>query len=222
MKSLVFRFASIVLTAGVMTLPTMAQSQVDNPRSGDTFINKAMESNYAEIRLGCLAESKAENPQVRDFARMMVEDHAQAAERIHQEIGISAAAGSPDVNDSTTAASGSDRCQSMVSQESNNHTGEIAGEKQMSAQDQNLYEKLSRLSGREFDREYVNAMVDDHKKDVREFEREGGMAANESGASEINRDKPEPGVDSRALARELLPMLHKHLQAAETLQRELK
>jgi putative membrane protein len=32
-----------------------------------------------------------------------------------------------------------------------------------------LYERLSRLSGRAFDRAYMRAMVQDHEKDVREW-----------------------------------------------------
>src|SRR4029453_3774333 len=45
----------------------------------------------------------------------------------------------------------------------------------------NLKDKLSKLSGAAFDRAYIAAMVDDHLKDVREFEREAAGGADAEG-----------------------------------------
>jgi putative membrane protein len=39
------------------------------------------------------------------------------------------------------------------------------------------YDKLNGLSGPDFDKEYVAAMVEDHRKDLAEFRREGRVAA---------------------------------------------
>ena len=34
-----------------------------------------------------------------------------------------------------------------------------------------MADKLSKLSGKDFDKEYISDMVDDHEKDVKEFEK---------------------------------------------------
>jgi putative membrane protein len=64
----------------------------------------------------------------------------------------------------------------------------------------NELERLEKLSGANFDREYMKHMVDDHKKDVAEFRR----AAN---------DLKDPEV--RNFASSKLPTLEEHLKLAE-------
>ena len=212
MKRFVFQLATVVATIGLLTLPGMAQS------ADHGFITKAMESNYAQVRLGCLAESKADNPQVKDFARMMVEDHGQALQRMHSMMEASTS----DTNDDTKAdinGNDTDLCQSMASNPGTE--GNQMG-MQLSSTDQDLYNRLSKLSGNSFDKEYINAMVDDHRKDVRELESIAGVTSNDDDDTDLNRTKPESGTDSRAMAREMLPTQQKHLQAAETIQRQLQ
>lgn len=63
-------------------------------------------------------------------------------------------------------------------------------------------EKLSRMSGAEFDREFVSHMVKDHEKDIREFE------AHAKGDGELART-----------AQQQLPVLRKHLEQAMSLQK---
>lgn len=67
----------------------------------------------------------------------------------------------------------------------------------VNSEQKSLMEKLSKLSGAEFDKEYVNAMVDDHEKDVSAFEKQstGGNDA-----------------DAKAFAAKTLPTLQHHLQ----------
>jgi putative membrane protein len=67
---------------------------------------------------------------------------------------------------------------------------------------QKEYRKLQGLRGRDFDREFARYMVDDHKKDIAEFEKE------------VRSGDP---ADVRALARKTLPVLRKHLKTAESL-----
>jgi putative membrane protein len=64
-----------------------------------------------------------------------------------------------------------------------------------------MFDKLSKLSGNAFDREFAKMMVDDHKKDIKDFEKEA-KSRNEQVA---------------AFAKDTLPTLHKHLDAAESL-----
>ena len=65
-----------------------------------------------------------------------------------------------------------------------------------------LHDKLAKLSGAEFDKAYVAAMLEDHQKDVREFSR----------VASSNGD-----ADVKALASKTLPTLKEHLQQAQDL-----
>lgn len=63
-----------------------------------------------------------------------------------------------------------------------------------------LQQKLAALAGADFDREYMNEMVKDHKEDVEKFQK----AANEAIDPEV-----------KAFAAKTLPTLQQHLQKAE-------
>ncbi len=62
-------------------------------------------------------------------------------------------------------------------------------------------DRLSKLSGAAFDREYMKLMVSDHKKDVSDFQKEA-------------RNGKDPEV--KAFAAKTLPTLQEHLQMAQT------
>ncbi|HEY0428236.1 MAG TPA: DUF4142 domain-containing protein [Pyrinomonadaceae bacterium] len=68
-------------------------------------------------------------------------------------------------------------------------------------------EKLKALSGAEFDKAYVAAMVDDHKKDVAEFEKQS------TGAKD---------ADVKAFATKTLPTLKMHLEMIQAIQPKMK
>jgi putative membrane protein len=67
-------------------------------------------------------------------------------------------------------------------------------------QHQEDVDKLSKLSGAAFDREYMSMMVKDHVEDVAEFEREGTSGTD---------------TDTKAWASRTLPTLREHLQMAQ-------
>lgn len=62
-------------------------------------------------------------------------------------------------------------------------------------------ERLGKLSGNDFDKAYMKHMVDDHKKDVSDFEK-------------ASRSAEDPEV--KAFAAKTLPTLKAHLQQAQT------
>ena len=68
------------------------------------------------------------------------------------------------------------------------------------------HDKLAKLSGAEFDKAYVAAMVDDHQKDVREFSR---VASGNSDA------------EVKAFASKTLPTLKDHLQHVQELSKTI-
>jgi putative membrane protein len=71
----------------------------------------------------------------------------------------------------------------------------------MTDEAQNEIEKLQRLSGLEFDKEFVNYMISAREKDISEFREK---------ADEGGRQVPE-------LAKKMLPTLQQHLQLAQSL-----
>jgi putative membrane protein len=67
----------------------------------------------------------------------------------------------------------------------------------LSSEQQSMLDKLSKLSGAEFDKQYVDAMVDDHEKDVKAFQNEANSGAD---------------PDVKAFAARTLPTLQHHLE----------
>jgi len=70
-----------------------------------------------------------------------------------------------------------------------------------------MSDKLSSLSGKDFDKTYINGMVDDHEKDVKEFEK-------------ASKDAKDP--DLKAWATKTLPTLQDHLKMAKETKSKLK
>lgn len=87
----------------------------------------------------------------------------------------------------------------------------LAQQKQISlpesigADQQQIYDNLSKLRGRSFDRAYAAAMLQDHQEDLEAFRQEA-------------RDGTDPGV--RAFAARQVPVLEEHLRLAQALPRK--
>lgn len=138
------------------------------------FIEDQLADGNAEIELGRLAQERARNPQVREFAGMMVTDHRKAGDELKEiatrhNIRMEAEDGQDDHND--------------------------------------LHERLAKLSGAEFDREYMDAMVDDHQKAV-------------DAVKEKAEDAENPEI--KRWASSTLPSLQQHLDRAKQIQSSLR
>ena len=70
-----------------------------------------------------------------------------------------------------------------------------------------MSDKLSKLSGKDFDKEYINGMVDGHEKVVKSFEK-------------ASKDAKDP--DLKAWAAKTLPTLQDHLKMAKETKAKLK
>lgn len=85
----------------------------------------------------------------------------------------------------------------------NNDLKEIAARKSVALptdtndEQKDLLEKLSKLSGADFDKAYVKAMIEDHEKDVEEFQEQA---------------KSGTDADVKAFAAKTLPTLQSHLE----------
>ena len=78
---------------------------------------------------------------------------------------------------------------------------------EMSRKHNATIESLEKLSGREFDKEYIAMMVKDHKKDVKEFE-------------DAVKDVSDP--DLKAFAQKNLSVIQDHLRMARDLEATVK
>ena len=72
--------------------------------------------------------------------------------------------------------------------------------------DQALYSKLQNLSGADFDKSYMKAMVKDHQEDVKEFQKEADKGK-------------DPQIKN--FASQTLPILQQHLSMAQSTQAKL-
>jgi putative membrane protein len=73
--------------------------------------------------------------------------------------------------------------------------------------DQALYDKLQNMSGADFDKTYVKAMVKDHQEDVKEFQKEASKGKNEQ---------------VKQFASTTLPILQTHLDKIKQIQSGMK
>jgi len=108
---------------------TPGASAADMERTRE-FVQNATQHNMAEIELSKLAQERATNPQVRQFAQQMVEEHTKTLSELRQ-----------------------------VAQRDNIQVTEALPEDH-----RELRDKLQGLKGAEFDREYMDAMVDGHEE----------------------------------------------------------
>lgn len=129
----------------------------------DNFWTEAAQGGMAEVELGKLALTKAQNPEVKKFAQMMITDHTKANGELK-----------------TLAAKKS-----------------VTLPAEVNSDQKSMMDDLNKLSGAEFDKAYVDAMVEDHEKDVELF----------ADQAEDNDD-----ADVKTFAAKTLPTLKSHLE----------
>ncbi|MDQ6889570.1 MAG: DUF4142 domain-containing protein [Bacteroidota bacterium] len=130
------------------------------------FVKDAATGGMMEVELGKMAEGKGKSQQVKDFGKMMVDDHSKA----NDELKNIATKKNIDVPPSLTDDQRKD------------------------------VDKLSKKTGADFDKAYVDMMVEDHKKDVAAFKKASGN---------LNDN------DLKTFATTTLPTLQKHLDAIQ-------
>ena len=88
----------------------------------------------------------------------------------------------------------------------------------LDAKHQELYDRLSKLKGPEFDREYMKAMVDGHQEVLGELERQTGSSergvGTAGGASQAN-------ASVSGWAKNTLPDVRQHLEQAKQIEAKL-
>ena len=158
-------------TASDTASPAATDSTAANSQASD-FLTAALQGDNSEVKLGNLAKDNASSQGVKDFGKMLADDHGKAKDQVKKIAdGLNLS-----LHDSTTPEAEAE------------------------------YTKLQGLKGKDFDKEFVSYMVDDHKKDIDDFQKEA--------------DSSDP-AQVTDLAKQTLPKLKKHLDTAESLQKKL-
>jgi len=218
MNKLTFRTMVVSMVLAMFLIPLYAHH-------GNQFLSKAMQSSIAEVRLAEMAVSKTQNSRIKDFAQMIIQDHTQAIDQMKK------------LRDARMADSVSSKG------ELDTKTTKNPPDVQLTPEQQRTAERLASLSGADFDREFMDVTVRNHREDIRDFEaqsRAHGNVVNTSpqkstsgqapthnkptaadqknySHSELSRD-----LDTAEFAASMLPTLRQHLEQAEAIQRELQ
>jgi len=226
MNTLSSRFTLVSILVALFLVPLYAHH-------GNQFLSKAMEMNAAEVQVGEMAMNKTQNARVKDFAQMLVNDHEQALEKIME------------LRDTRTIISVSGTTDNT---RTSADTHRNAADVPLMAEHQRTYQRLSSLSGADFDREFINEMVRGHREAIRVFEAQtnvhgnGTISRNQkdtTATQQTARQKPGDSdnasdkskyssadlgrdLDTSDFANEMLPTLRHHLEQAEAIQRELQ
>ena len=134
--------------------------------SDQRFMSEAIQGDLSEVKMGKLAQDKGQGDNVKQFGKMLEQDHSenlQKAQQIADKDGLKAPT-------------------------------------EPNAKQQRTYQKLSALSGGKFDAAFARDMVSDHEKDIGKYKKEANSSS-----------------DLADFAKQTLPVLQKHLQAAEAL-----
>ena len=139
------------------------------------FVEEQLALGNTEIELGRMAQERGTHPDVKEFGAMMVREHQAAAEELR-----------PIGSQLGTAA------------------GALGTEAREEAREEltELREELAQLTGRDFDRKYIEEMIDDHEAGIRDLESRVENAAN---------------ADVRTWASRTLPKMRQHLERAKSI-----
>lgn len=137
------------------------------------FLVKAANGGMAEVEAGKIGEQKATHKEVKDFAKMMVDDHTGA----NAEVKKLAAA----LNVTLPSAPSED------------HQKDVT--------------KLNEKKPKDFDKDFMDQMVADHKKTIDLFK---------------DASDDDMNADVKAFVNNTIPKLQAHLDAAEAIRKKLK
>lgn len=154
---------------------TMNSADTSQMMVGDDakdFTNDAASGGLFEVESGAIAERNASSQAVKDFGKMMVNDHTQ----LNQELQALAARKNVPLPSGITNSQQDDTT------------------------------KLSKETGSDFDKDYIDMMVKDHEDDIDAFKKAGDNIKDQ---------------DYKDLITKALPVLQKHLDAAKALKEKM-
>jgi putative membrane protein len=114
---------------------------IEVPSQESEVVQRLHQANESEVKLGQLAQQKAQSPAVKDFAKMIVEDHQKADQQLQQ---LAKAKG----------------------WRLSNPKPLNAAERAVMDADKAEQQKLQKLEGRAFEQAYTALMVADHDLNI--------------------------------------------------------
>jgi putative membrane protein len=166
------RIMAAVAVALTVALAATGQAFADDkgskagPTDDRDFVSKAAICGSTDVALARMAQQRAGNPEVKNFALRVFADHSAANQQIMALAGRKQVTVPPRIDE----------------------------------KHQECVDRLAKLQGAEFDREYMKAMVKDHEAAVALYR----------GETQTGRD-----ADIKALATQNLPKLEEHLKEAQ-------
>jgi putative membrane protein len=170
--------------AGAATADRTADRNNGVSNRSQDWVKEQLMGGMAEVKLGELASTKAQNADVKAFGRMMVQDHTKAGDELKQ----------------------------IASQQN------VQPPTALDDDHRDQMDKLSKLTGAEFDREYMNMMVDDHQEDLGKLEDrldKKGDDNNPTYTAKQTDDQFDQKLNQWAA--KTAPVVHKHLERAKQL-----
>ena len=190
------RTAELRPADGPAPVGTSGSLEQEHGTSADSrhFAQQAGMAGLTEVTLGKLAQERAQSPDVKAFADMMVRDHSKSGAELKQIVSRY------NVDMPTT----------------------------LDAEHQQLFDRLKALKGAEFEREYMKAMVDGHRKvkslvaarvqtGAAHGDAHGTTGTSGTAAADTKLDA---GVNQWASSS--LPRVSHHLEQAESISAKLK
>jgi putative membrane protein len=170
-----------------------------------------------EVEAGRLAKSKATNAAVRNYANMMISDHgamarqdSQVASRLHIEVGSSTAGGAATAGDSArSGTSGTLPTGTPAAGTAGTSPGTTGGDvsAQVEQMNQQTMQRLrSAKKGAEFDRAYIESMVQGHQAALQQLRQFDSGTRNQ---------------DLKNLVQNVTPKVQEHLDLAQEIQQKL-
>ena len=169
---------ALALTASAGSATTVSAAEEGTPSADQQAIYKLHLTNQAEIELGRLAQQKGQSEDVRQYGQQLSSDHSASNQEVQQ-----------------------------VAQEAGIQLS--AAPKELSKDREEMQKKLDQLQqaqNDDFDREFLDAMVDSHKRTIDKLSR-------------LQQDVQDPTV--RQLIDRSLPKLQQHQDQAEQLKRQI-
>ncbi len=196
---------------------------------GGQFLTTAREMNAAEVQMEQLAKDKAQNAHVKRFAESMIKYHTEGFDKIQELLDARMKAG----------VAGRQNARN----ETNTNATMHATDMQVNQAHKQAWNHLKTLSGAQFDRAFIDAMVRDHRAAITAFE--GASRAHGANQTTLNqgnkktttntvRSKPDArgtdkwsrseyarDMDVAQFASDTLHTLRRHLEEAQNIQKEL-